>query len=99
MSNTNPPPNNRNNNIPDFFGNAEQQARIERERVAASAKLNISITQATRELKASTARFVNPITRLQDSLSRLDATNRRALAAGTTTQKLTQEINKRVLSK
>ena len=94
MSNTNPPPNNRNNNIPDFFGNAEQQARIERERVAASAKLNISITQATRELKASTARFVNPITRLQDSLSRLDATNRRALAAGTTTQKLTQEINK-----
>lgn len=96
MSSSNVPPNN-NPSPPspyDPFRDAEAQRKLGQDQVAAAAKLNLSLTQATRQLKASTAAFINPVNRLRDSFSRLDETNRRTLQIGTTSEKLTKEINK-----
>src|SRR5210317_697630 len=64
-------------------------------------KLNLSVVQATRQVAAAASQFANPITRLQDSITRLDQSNRYALALGTTNEKLTKFVNKNtdVLSK
>jgi hypothetical protein len=94
VSSSNVPPNTPPPSPYDPFRDAEAQARLGRDQVAAAAKLNLSLTQATRQLKASAAAFINPVNRLRDSLSRLDETNRRTLQIGTTSEKLTKEINK-----
>lgn len=91
MSNTNVPPSNPNNLGAQIA--AEQRAIIEAQ-TRATRELNGSIRQGVRQLQASFRGFVNPITRLQDSLTRLDQTNRQALALGTTTSKLEKTVSK-----
>ena len=91
MSNTNVPPSNPNNLGAQIA--AEQRAIIEAQ-TRATRELNGSIRQGVRQLQASFRGFINPITRLQDSLTRLDQTNRQALALGTTTSKLEKTVSK-----
>lgn len=86
MSNTNVP------NVGSQF--AEEQLQIQRELARATRDLNASIKQSLRGLQASFNSFVNPVTRLQDSITRLDQTNRAALALGTTTSKLEKTVSK-----
>lgn len=91
MSNTNVPPSNPNNLGAQIA--AEQRAIIEAQ-TRATRELNGSIRQGVRQLQSSFRGFINPITRLQDSLTRLDQTNRQALALGTTTSKLEKTVSK-----
>jgi len=86
VSNTNIP------NVGDQF--AQEQLQIQRELAKATRDLNGSIKQSIRGLQASFNSFVNPVTRLQDSITRLDQTNRAALALGTTTSKLEKTVSK-----
>jgi len=57
-------------------------------------ELNVSIKQATRQLANRFTGFINPVVRLEDSIRRMDATNREALQLGTTTKKLSENIAK-----
>jgi len=91
MSNTNIPPSNPNNVGAEI---AKEQRAIIEAQTRATRELNGSIRQGVRQLQASFRGFLNPITRLQDSLTRLDQTNRQALALGTTTSKLEKTVSK-----
>ncbi len=57
-------------------------------------ELNLSIKQASRQLASRFTGFINPVVRLEDSIRRMDATNREALQLGTTTKKLSENIAK-----
>ena len=57
-------------------------------------ELNLSIKQASRQLASRFTGFINPVVRLEDSIRRMDATNREALKLGTTTKKLSENIAK-----
>jgi hypothetical protein len=70
----------------------DEQQEIQVELTRATRRLNLSVLQATRQLAGQVTAFVNPINRLQDSLTRLDKTNRASLALGTTTDKLRKSV-------
>ena len=84
MSNTNPPPSNQ--------PNAVQQLR--NELLDTSNRLNKNLNRSLISLRGSFEKFTNPMTRLQESMSRMDATNREALKIGTTNKKLTDMVSK-----
>jgi len=77
-------------NIGEQFRAEQQEIQVELTR--ATRRLNLSVLQATRQLAGQVTAFVNPINRLQDSLTRLDKTNRASLALGTTTDKLRKSV-------
>lgn len=87
MSNTNVPP-----NPQDAIVLNQLQAQIDL--ATATRQLNGSLLQAGRQLTGRLAGFVNPLNRLEDSIMRLDKTNRSALALGTTNEKLRNSIVK-----
>ena len=74
MSNTNPPP----SNPP----SPAQQLR--NELLTTSNRLSKNLNRSIASLRGSFEKFTNPMTRLQESMSRMDATNREALKIGTT---------------
>ena len=84
MSNTNPPPSNQPNPV--------QQLR--NELLDTSNRLNKNLNRSLISLRGDFEKFTNPMTRLQDSISRMDATNREALKIGTTNKKLTDMVSK-----
>tara|TARA_R100001509_G_scaffold43822_3_gene23756 strand:- start:2581 stop:4230 length:1650 start_codon:yes stop_codon:yes gene_type:complete len=85
-----------NNNAADRFVTdlLNQQSELIVQQTRATRDLNGSILQASRELGTRFAAFVNPLKRFEDSLMRLDQTNRRALQMGVTTQKLRDAVSK-----
>jgi len=78
MSNTNVPPNNNRRNEL-----LEMQNRLTQD-------LNRSLIR----LRSQFESFVNPVTRLTDSIKKVDKTNIEALRLGTTYQKLTDSLSK-----
>lgn len=84
MSNTNPPP----SNPP----SPAQQLR--NELLTTSNRLSKNLNRSIAGLRGSFEKFTNPMTRLQESMSRMDATNREALKIGTTNKKLTDMVSK-----
>jgi len=88
MTSTNVPPNNDDEQL------RINQLRAQIDLATATRQLNGSLLQAGRQLAGRVAGFVNPLNRLEDSIMRLDKTNRSALALGTTNEKLTNSINK-----
>ena len=84
MSNTNPPP----SNTP----SPAQQLR--NELLSTSNRLSKNLNRSIASLRGSFEKFTNPMTRLQESMSRMDATNREALKIGTTNKKLTDMVSK-----
>tara|TARA_Y100001937_G_scaffold37513_1_gene53504 strand:- start:28691 stop:30544 length:1854 start_codon:yes stop_codon:yes gene_type:complete len=53
-----------------------------------------NLQQAISQLVTRFTNFANPLNRFEDSILRLDKTNREALKIGTTTQKLEREVSK-----
>lgn len=57
-------------------------------------RLTNNLNRSLAGIQGKLERFVNPVTRLTDSISRLDRTNIEALKIGTTNQKLSQAVEK-----
>jgi hypothetical protein len=83
-----------NSNIRDVIIGQEAQREAAVELTRATRQLNGSIAQAARQLSERFAGFINPLKRFEDSINRLDQSNRAALRIGTTTQKLSDSVNK-----
>ena len=102
MTSTNPPPGGTGetggttSRVTQAVVQQTQQAIItsQMELEKATRQLNLSITQAGRQLVNRFTGFINPVVRLEDSIRRMDETNRRALQMGTTTKKLSENIAK-----
>lgn len=57
-------------------------------------RLRKNVVASLKGVRSSFENFVNPVTRLQDSIRRMDKTNREALKLGVTNQKLADSISK-----
>lgn len=82
--------------IPPPSNNADLISENERLRAALDAATRGSqgVVRSLENVRRSFSNFVNPITRLQDSIMRMDKTNRDALKIGTTTEKLQSSVSK-----
>lgn len=77
-----------------WFQTMESQTNQQIQLTRATNQLNLSITQTARQMTNRLTAFLNPLTRIEDSIRRSDATNREALKLGTTYNKLRDSISK-----
>jgi len=83
-----------NTNLPPEDDQANVLRRTQITLMESQNRLQRNLIQSLKTVGRSFERFANPLTRFQDSIQRLDRTNREALKVGVTNEKLTREVSK-----
>ena len=83
-----------NTNLPPEDDQANVLRRTQITLMESQNRLQRNLIQSLKTVGRSFERFANPLTRFQDSIQRLDQTNREALKVGVTNEKLTREVSK-----